>query len=79
MIFLGAQAVIGIIAFEFAWSRTKRFRNVDEKRDSLYPQFRRQDAENWARWKFYLGAMFFMPTRIILLFIDGIFLTTIVS
>ena len=44
MIFLGAQAVIGIIAFEFAWSRLKRFREVDEKRDALYPQFRRQDA-----------------------------------
>jgi hypothetical protein len=79
IIFLAAQAVIGIVAFEYAWSRTKRFRNVDERRDALYPNFRRNDAKNWARWKFYIGAMFFMPTRFILLFIDGIFLTTVVS
>jgi hypothetical protein len=79
LIYLIVQAVIGIVAIEYAWCRTKRFREVDERRDLMFPQFRRTDAKFWARWKFYPGAMFLMPTRITLLIIDGIFLTTVVS
>jgi hypothetical protein len=45
----------------------------------MYPQFRRVDAKNWARWKFYPGAMIIMPTRMILLFLDGVFLTSIIK
>ena len=31
---LGVQALIGVLGLEFAWSRTKRMRQVDEARDS---------------------------------------------
>lgn len=79
LIYFGVQAIIGIISIEYAWARTKRFREVDEQRDAMFPQFRRTDAKNWARWKFYPGAMFLMPTRLILLFLDGIFLTAIIK
>lgn len=79
LIYFGVQAIIGVIAIEFAWARTKRFRQVDERRDAMFPQFRRNDAVHWARWKFYPGAMFLMPTRLILLVLDGIFLTAIVK
>ena len=79
LIYFGVQAVIGIIAIEYAWARTARFRQVDEARDSAFPQFRRTDAKNWVRWKFYPGAMFLMPTRLMLLIINGIFLTAIVK
>jgi|TARA_B110000285_G_C15134511_1_gene625948 hypothetical protein len=54
-------------------------REVDEERDSQYPAFRRRDVQNWARWKFYPGAVLVMPTRLILLIIDIIFLTTFVT
>lgn len=77
-IFFFSQAVIGIIGVEYAWSRMKRFREIDEERDSKYPAFRRVDAKNWSRWKFYPGAMLLMPTRFILLTIDGIFLTLVI-
>ena len=33
LIYLGVQAILGIIALEYAWCRTKRFREIDEKRD----------------------------------------------
>jgi hypothetical protein len=79
LIYFGVQAVIGIVALEYAWAKTKRFREVDEERDSLYPCFRRTDAKNWSRWKFYPGAMFLFPTRLVLLVIDATFLTAIVK
>jgi len=73
------QAILGFIAIEYAWIRTKRFRQIDPIRDAQFPSFRRNDAQYWARWKFYPGAMFLMPTRLVLLVVDGIFLTFIVS
>ena len=67
VIYLGVQAVVGIILIEWTWKRVSRYRNVDESRDGCYPSYRRLDAKDWARWKFYPGAMFMMPTRLILL------------
>lgn len=79
MIYFVVQAVIGIIAIEYAWCRTKRFRENNPARDEQYPAFRRYDAQYWARWKFYPGAMLLMPTRLVLLVFDGIFLTSMVT
>jgi hypothetical protein len=67
LIYMGLQALLGFVLLEFAWRRTKRHREVDEERDSLFPHFRRTDVQNWARYKFYPGAMLLMPTRIILI------------
>ena len=41
------------------------FIKQDEDRDRNYPAFRRYDSKNWKRWKFYPGAMLWMPIRII--------------
>lgn len=38
------QALLGIIVVEYAWAKTKKFREVDEKRDALFPAFRRLDV-----------------------------------
>lgn len=62
-IYLGVQAVLGIIMIEYAWSRNKRFLIQDEERDKNYPLFRRHDSKYWARWKFYPGAILWLPTR----------------
>jgi len=56
---------------EYAWSKTENFRNIDEKRDGMYPAFRRIDAKNWAKWKFYPGAITMFLTRLILLSVIG--------
>jgi len=34
MIYLIVQAIIGFVAIEYAWSRTKRFRQQDPIRDA---------------------------------------------
>lgn len=78
-IYLIVQAVIGVLAFEYAWYKTKRYREVNEDRDSQYQAFCRQDAKNWSRFKFYPGAVLMMPSRIVLLLIDGMILTFIVT
>ena len=78
LIALAAQAVIGFLSLEWAFHRLSRVRDGDEARDSQFPAFRRRDVKHWARWKFYPGAMLLMPTRFILLTIDGIFLTLII-
>ena len=78
MIYMIVQAVIGILAIEYALSRSARMAKVDEERDGNVPFFRRLDAKNWTRWKLYPGAMLIMPTRIILLILDVFFLTAIV-
>jgi hypothetical protein len=57
--------LIGLIAIEFALRKLKRMQNIDEKRDSQFPAFRRRDAANWSRWKFYPGAMLCFPFRFI--------------
>ena len=71
-IFLGVQAILGLIALEYAWCRLKRIREVDEDRDSQFPAFRRVDVKNWSKLKFYPGAMLTMPSRLAFLILHGI-------
>lgn len=79
MIYMGCQALVGIFAVEYAFSKTKRFRKVDEERDGKFPAFRRKDVNKWARWKFYPGAMLVMPIRCVLLALIVILLVLLVS
>ena len=65
--------------FEYAWSRNFRFRQIDEARDRNYPLFRRYDNKNWSRWKFYPGAVLWMPTRFFGLIIIAIVFNLIAS
>ena len=39
--------------FEWAWKRTQRVRIIDDKRDALFPAFRRSDAKLMAKWRHY--------------------------
>jgi len=41
---MGVQAILGIVAIEYAWCRTKRMREVDETRDGQFSAFRRTDV-----------------------------------
>ena len=65
LICLWINALIGAVAFEWAWMKMKPFRDNNEKRDSQFPEFRRTDVQNWSRSKFFLGAVTFMPLRFI--------------
>ena len=72
--YLGIQAIIGLIGIEFAFYKFTRYMENDEARDSNFPAFRRYDAPHFRRWKFYPGALLFMPTRMALLLVEGLIL-----
>ena len=59
------NALLGLILFEWSWANAKPIREIDEKRDSKYPAFRRYDALHWKKRNFYLGAVTLMPFRLI--------------
>ena len=63
-----ANAIFGILLFEFAWYKMRPVREVNETRDSKYPAFRRYDGPKWNKWRFYPGAMTMMIPRLLLLF-----------
>ena len=66
LIILAVNALFGLIIFEWAFSKTKRHRNVDEQRDSLFPAWRRLDVNSFKRWKMYPIALTFMPLKLVL-------------
>ena len=72
------QAIIGIMIFESIYRTLAKFQEVNEKRDGKFPQYRRHDAKYWSRWRFYPGAMFIMPTRLIIM-ISSILFTCLCS
>ena len=75
---LAVQAVLGIISIEYSFARCKKLMyNKDEKRDEKFAPFVRLDTDRWYRFKFYPGAMFSMPIRLIILILIGIFLMII--
>ncbi len=63
---------LGLLLFEYSYFQLKSARNVNESRDSRYPPFRRQDAANWKRWKFYPGALTILPLRLVIMALIGI-------
>ena len=65
--FILLNAITGIILFEWAWSKTDLARRIDEKRDSLFPAWRREDIHKWSRLRFYPGAVTILPLRFLCL------------
>ena len=63
--FLLVNAVLGIIAFEWAWHKTRRFRNPIKELDEKFFMQARYDAVTWRKWKFYPGAMFLLIPRMV--------------
>ena len=63
---IGAYMLFGLYLFEWAWAQTKAIREVDEARDSKYPAYRRVEAKNWSKWRFYFGAVTWLPARMVL-------------
>ena len=69
--FIAAYMLFGLWCFEWAWAKCKPIREVNEARDSQYPAYRRVEAMHWRKWKFYFGALTWMPIRMFVGF--GIF------
>jgi len=60
------NAMLGLIAFEWAWAKNKRFRKPIAELDQLLPAFRRFDAHKWHKWMFYPGALTLAIPRLIM-------------
>ena len=50
-IILIANSVLGLLVFEWAWYRSRRFRNPIQELDAQFPELRRFDAPKWKKWK----------------------------
>merc|ERR1711957_903296 len=63
--FLYINAILGLIMFELAYARFKRFPEMNTRYAHIndkFPAFKRTDTREWARWKFWPGAMtLFLP------------------
>ena len=57
VILILVNAVLGLIAFEYAWWKARRFRRPVAELDALMPAFRRNDVVKWRKWAFYPGAL----------------------
>ena len=64
LIFL--NAVLGLVLFEWAWAKNRRFRKPVKQLDQLLPAFRRFDAEKWHKWMFYPGALTLCVPRLLM-------------
>ena len=68
-IFLIANAIAGVCAFEWAWHKTRRFRNPIIELNAQFPELCRYDAPKWQKWKQYPGAMTLLIPRFIVCFL----------
>ena len=57
------NALIGALAFEWAWAKVKPIRLSTESTDSQYKPFRRYDMPKWRKFKFYISAVTLMPFK----------------
>ena len=60
------SAIVGLLLFEWAWYRLRRFRNPNKDLDALYPAYQRSDALEWRKWKLYPGAVTLLIPRLII-------------
>ena len=59
-----ANAVLGLSLFEYCYYNLRRIRDPStDALSSRYPSYRRTDVQDWARWKFWPGAMTIMFPR----------------
>lgn len=59
------NAILGLALFEWAWSKTVRYRNPIKELDAQFPELARLDAKKWVKWKHYPGAVTLMIPRIL--------------
>lgn len=63
VILLLLNASLGLILFEWAWYKNRRWRKPITELDILLPAFRRTDAEHWHKWMLYPGAVTLLIPR----------------
>ena len=57
------NAILGLIMFEWAWFKTRRFRKPIMELNAQFPELCRYDAPKWKKWKQYPGAVTLLIPR----------------
>ena len=70
------NALVGIALLEWAWYKSRRFRQPIHELTEKFPWWSRPDAPKWKKWKLYPGAATFLVPRLALLVLTT-FLTLI--
>lgn len=67
VVLLVLNAVTGVCLLEYAWARIERHRNTRAAEiNEYFPLYYRLDAQKWAKWKLYPGAMFLCLPRLLI-------------
>ena len=64
--------MIGFMVVEWSWSKVYNFRDPVKELEDIMPNWRREDASRWRKWRFYLGGITFMIPRFIIGMILGV-------
>lgn len=73
------NAGLGLIAFEYAWWKVRRFRTPVAELDALVPAFRRNDVAKWRKWTFYPGALTLCLPRFVFAISIGFILSILLT
>ena len=66
------NAVFGLLMFEWAWYKLRRFRKPIGELNAQFPEIARIDAPHWSKWKHYPGALTLMwPRFFFILIVTG--------
>ena len=63
------NALLGLILFELAYNHIRRFRHPNQDLEELFPAYRRRDALNWNKYKFYVGAVTILIPRLLIMIV----------
>ena len=66
IIALSINAALGLACFEWAWYKTRRFRNPIQELSETFPDICRSDAPKWKKWKHYPGALTVLVPRFLI-------------
>ena len=65
--FIALNAITGLISFELAWYKLRRFRKPIHELNAQFPELAKQEAVTWKKWKLYPGALtLFLPRLIVI-------------
>lgn len=78
-VLLVLNAILGLLAFEWGWKKTRRFRNPIEELNAQFPELCREDARHWKKWKLYPGALILLVPRLIFIFSISLLMVILVN
>jgi hypothetical protein len=67
-ILIFTNAVFGLCLFEMIWFKLRRVRKMESEFSHInknFPAYKRNDVKEWARWKYWPGALTVLIPRLL--------------